>query len=271
MDTTLLKHPHQHLQVSREGAVATVRLNRPELRNAFGAETLTELTDTFTALSQDDSLRAVLLASSGTAFCAGADLNWMRQSAEQSWADNHRDAANLAQMLWTLQRCPVPVIAQVQGDCYGGGVGLLACCDVVVAADAAQFCLSEVRLGLIPATIGPYVVQAIGERAARRYFVTAERFSAEQAQAIGLVHEVVPAEALEATTQGVLASILRNGPLAVRASKQLVHEVSGAPNTEALRDMTARRIADIRASDEGQAGLKAFLTRSTPPWVAEGN
>lgn len=257
----------KQLQLTRDGAVATVRLNRPEVRNAFHADTITELTEVFAALAEDASLRAVVLASSGTAFCAGADLNWMRQTADYSWVDNHRDASRLANMLWTLQRCPVPVIAEVQGDCYGGGVGLVSCCDVVVAAASAQFCLSEAKLGLIPATISPYVIHAIGERAARRYFVTAERFSAERAQLLGLVHEVVSADALAPTVQGVVAQVLHNGPLAVRACKQLVRDIGQTPITHELRDVTARRIADIRASEEGKAGIGAFLSRSTPPWV----
>ena len=265
MDTTSLKH----LTLDRDGAVATVRLNRPEVRNAFHADTIAELTEVFTALGGDDTLRAVVLGASGVAFCTGADLHWMRQTADYAWVDNHRDASRLAHMLWTLQRCPVPVIAEVQGDCYGGGVGLVSCCDVVVAADTAQFCLSEARLGLIPATISPYVIHAIGERSARRYFVTAERFSAERAQAMGLVHEVVPADQLGQTTQGIVGQVLRNGPLAVRACKQLVRDIGQTPITHELRDVTARRIADVRASDEGKAGLSAFLNRSTPPWVQE--
>ena len=257
----------QHLEVRRQGPVATVRLNRPDVRNAFHADTVAELTRVFASFQDDADLRAVVLGSTGTAFCSGADLNWMRQTADYSWVDNHRDASRLANMLWTLTCCPVPVIAEVQGDCHGGGVGLVSCCDVVVAADAAQFCLSEARLGLIPATISPYVIHAIGERAARRYFVTAERFSAERAQVMGLVHEVVAFDDLAATTRGIVESILRNGPNAVRECKTLVREIGSRPITHELRDVTARRIADVRASDEGKAGLNAFLTRSTPPWV----
>lgn len=258
---------YRHLEVSRHGPVATVRLNRPEVRNAFHADTVAELTHAFTGFQTDPALRVVVLGATGTAFCAGADLNWMRQIADYSWVDNHRDAARLANMLWTLTRCPVPVIAEVQGDCHGGGVGLVSCCDVVVAADAAQFCLSEARLGLIPATISPYVIHAIGERAARRYFVTAERFSAQRAQAMGLVHEVVPFDDVATTTRGIVEAVLRNAPNAVRECKTLVREIGGRPITHELRDVTARRIADVRASEEGKAGLNAFLTRSTPPWV----
>lgn len=249
------------------GRVARVWLNQPERRNAFDAGTIAELTTTFKSLALEPQLRAVVLGAHGKAFCAGADLNWMRAMAEFSWAENHSDAARLADMLWAIASCPVPVIAQVQGDCYGGGVGLVATCDIVIAADVAAFCLSEVRLGLIPATISPYVIQAIGERAARRYFVTAERFSAERAQAIGLVHDVCAAAELGPTVDRVVAAIAANGPKAVRASKQLVRDMSGLPLGPELRDPTARRIADIRASDEGREGMRAFLSKSAPAWT----
>ena len=164
------------LDIQHEGHVCHVYLNRPELRNAFDAETIAELTHTFSDLATDKALRAIVLGAHGKAFCAGADLNWMRAMADYTWAENHADGARLAQTLWTIASSPVPVIAKVQGDCYGGGVGLVACCDVVVAAEQVGFCLSEAKLGLSPATISPYVIKAIGERAARRYFVTGERF-----------------------------------------------------------------------------------------------
>lgn len=258
-----------NLDIQHDGHVAHVYLNRPELRNAFDADTIAELTQTFKDLSQDNSLRAVVLGAHGKAFCAGADLNWMRAMADFSWAENHTDAARLANMLWTIASCPVPVIARVQGDCYGGGVGLVSCCDVVVASEHAGFCLSEAKLGLIPATISPYVIHAIGERAARRFFVTAERFSAERAQLIGLVHEVCHADVLHETTQQIVHSIVHNGPVAVRACKQLVKDIGKLPLNTDLRDLTARRIADIRASDEGREGLRAFLSKSTPAWQAD--
>ena len=250
-----------NLDIQHEGHVAHVYLNRPALRNAFDADTIAELTAAFESLSADASLRAVVLGSHGKVFSAGADLNWMRAMADYSWDENHADAGKLAQMLWSIAACPVPVIARVQGACYGGGVGLVACCDVVVASEQASFCLSEVKLGLIPATISPYVIQAIGERAAQRYFVTAERFTAERAQSIGLVHEVCTAEALDETTQGIVNSIVSNAPMAVRASKQLIKEIGKLPLTPELRDLTARRIADIRASDEAREGLRAFLNK----------
>lgn len=254
------------LDIQHAGHVAHVYLNRPELRNAFDAETIAELTHTFTELAADPTLRAIVLGAHGKAFCAGADLNWMRAMADYTWAENHADGSRLAQMLWAIASCPVPVIAKVQGDCYGGGVGLVACCDVVVAAEQAGFCLSEAKLGLSPATISPYVIRALGERAARRYFVTAERFSAARAQTLGLVHEVCAADDLHEATQQLLHAITHNGPAAVRACKQLVNDVAGQPLTETLRDMTARRIADNRASDEGREGLQAFLNKRTPAW-----
>ncbi|MBI5926046.1 MAG: enoyl-CoA hydratase/isomerase family protein [Aquabacterium sp.] len=257
------------LDIQHEGHVCHVYLNRPELRNAFDAETIAELTHTFSELATDKALRAIVLGAHGKAFCAGADLNWMRAMADYTWAENHTDGGRLAQMLWTIASSPVPVIAKVQGDCYGGGVGLVACCDVVVAAEQVGFCLSEAKLGLSPATISPYVIKALGERAARRYFVTAERFSAARAQALGLVHEVCAADALHEATQQVVHSITHNGPAAVRACKQLVKDVAGQPLNETLRDMTARRIADIRASDEGREGLQAFLQKRSPAWLAD--
>jgi methylglutaconyl-CoA hydratase len=257
------------LDIQHEGHVSHIYLNRPELRNAFDADTIAELTHVFQTLSADTAVRAVVLGAHGKAFCAGADLNWMRAMADFSWAENHSDGARLANMLWTIASCPVPVIAKVQGDCYGGGVGLVACCDVVIASDQAGFCLSEARLGLIPATISPYVIHAIGERAARRYFMTAERFDARHAQTIGLVHEVCEADSLHETTQQVVHSIVQNGPVAVRACKQLVKDIGKMPISPDLRDLTARRIADIRASDEGREGLRAFLSKTKPAWQGD--
>jgi methylglutaconyl-CoA hydratase len=171
-------------------------------------------------------------------------------------------------MLWTVYRCPVPVVGRVQGDCYAGGVGLAAVCDVLVAAEGVHFCLSEARLGLLPATIGPYVVRALGEQASRRYFVTAERFSAAQAQALGFVHELVTVEALDAKVAEIVAGLVANGPAAVKACKRLVQDVAGRPIDADLRADTARRIADIRASDEGREGVRAFLDKRDPTWKA---
>ncbi len=256
-----------HLTLARHGHIARVTLNRPDVRNAFNEALIAELTHTFTTLAQDASLRAVVLAAEGKAFCAGADLNWMQAFGRYSWDENHADATRLADMLWAIYSCPVPVIARVQGDVYAGGVGLAACADIVVAVDTAGFCLSEAKLGLLPATIGPYVARALGEQASRRYFVTAERFGAAEAQRLGLVHEVVAADALDAKVDELAAAITANGPAAVRACKQLVKDVAGREITPALRDDTARRIADIRASAEGRDGVQSFLAKRKPGWL----
>jgi len=255
------------LRLEREGAVARVTLNRPEVRNAFNEALIAELTATFATLAQDPTLRAVVLAAEGKAFCAGADLNWMKAMAGYSWDENHADAGRLAEMLWTIYSCPVPVIARVQGDVYAGGVGLVAVCDMVVAVDTAGFCLSEAKLGLLPATIGPYVLRALGEQASRRYFVTAERFSAVEAHRLGLVHELVSAETLDDKVDALTLALIANGPAAVRACKRLVQDLAHAPITPALRDDTARRIADIRASEEGREGVQSFLNKSKPSWL----
>lgn len=255
------------LRLASAGSVARVTLNRPDVRNAFNEGLIAELTTTFTELGARDDLRAIVLAAEGKAFCAGADLNWMQAMAGYSWDENHADAKRLADMLWAIYSCPVPVIARVQGDVYAGGVGLVACADIVVAVDTAGFCLSEAKLGLLPATIGPYVARALGEQASRRYFVTAERFSAAEAHRLGLVHEVVAADALDAKVDELLAAITANGPAAVRACKQLVKDVAGRDISAALRDDTARRIADIRASAEGREGVQSFLAKRKPSWM----
>jgi len=259
MTTTLdIRRPSPH--------VAEVWLNRPEVRNAFNDGVITELTTTFEQLGADPQLRAIVLGGHGKAFCAGADLSWMRAMAGYSWDENQADAARLAKMLWTIYRCPVPVVGRIHGDCYAGGVGLAAVCDVLVAAEGVNFCLSEARLGLLPATIAPYVIKALGEQASRRYFTTAERFDAAQAKALGLVHEVVAAESLDTKVAEIVAALVANGPAAVRACKRLVQDVAGSPIDAALRDDTARRIADIRASPEGREGVQAFLDKRDPAW-----
>ena len=255
------------LDIRRPSAhVAEVWLNRPEVRNAFNDSVVAELTAVFRTLGADADLRVIVLGGHGKAFCAGADPSWMRAMADYTWEQNHADAAALAEMLWAVYSCPVPVVGRIHGDCYAGGVGLAAVCDVLVAAEGAHFCLSEARLGLLPATIGPYVVRALGEQASRRYFTTAERFSAARALALGLVHEVAPAEALDARVADTVAAWVANGPAAVRACKQLVKDVAGRPIDAALRDDTARRIADMRASAEGREGVQAFLQKRDPAW-----
>lgn len=259
------------LDIQRAGPVARVWLNRPALRNAFDDAVIAELTHAFHELGADPALRVIVLGAHGKAFSAGADLAWMRAMAGYTWGENHADAGRLAGMLWSIASCPVPVIARVQGDAYGGGVGLVAACDMAVVAEGAGFCLSEVKLGLIAATISPYVARAIGERAMRRYAVTAERFDAARALQLGLASEVCAAEQLDATVEALVQAIVANGPQAVRASKRLVADVAGRPITAELRDETARRIADVRASDEGRAGVSAFLNKTAPPWQAAGD
>lgn len=255
------------LDIRRDGVVARVYLNRPDVRNAFNDGVIAELRACFAELGADDSLRAIVLGGHGKAFCAGADLNWMRAMADYDWDQNHADAQALAEMLWTVYQCPVPVVGRIHGDCYAGGMGLASVCDVLVASDNVQFCLSEARLGLLPATISPYVIRAMGEAAARRYFITAERFDARRAHAIGMVHEVCAPEALDATVDGLVALLVANGPKATRACKRLVQDVAGRPIDAALRDATARQIADIRASDEGREGLQSFLGKRPPGWL----
>ena len=255
------------LDITRDGAVARIFLNRPDVRNAFNDAVIAELTQAFGELSADTTLRAIVLGGHGKAFCAGADLSWMRAMADYDWEQNRADAQKLADMLWTIYSCPVPVVGRIHGDCYAGGVGLAAACDVLVAADGMNFCLSEAKLGLLPATIAPYVVKALGEQAARRYFVSAERFDAATAKALGFVHEVIEADALDAKVDEIVAAIVANGPAAVKACKQLVKDVAARPITPELRADTARRIADIRASDEGKEGVQSFLNKRKPTWL----
>jgi methylglutaconyl-CoA hydratase len=254
------------LDISRQGAVARVFLNRPDVRNAFNDAVIAELTAVFRELSTDASLRAIVLGGHGKAFCAGGDLNWMRAMAGYSWQQNRADAQGLADMLWTLYTCPVPLVGRVHGDCYAGGVGLAAVCDVLVAADGMNFCLSEAKLGLLPATIGPYVVRALGAQASRRYFITAERLSAAEAHRLGFVHEVASADTLDAKVEAIVQTLVANGPAAVKASKKLVQDLMGQPLITELRADTARRIADIRASDEGREGVQSFLSKRAPSW-----
>ena len=254
------------LDIHIEGRVAKVFLNRPEVRNAFNDGVITELAKTFTRLGQDPGVRVIVLGGHGKAFCAGADLNWMKSMAGFGWEDNRADATRLAEMLWTIYSCPLPVVGRLHGDCYAGGMGLAACCDVLVAAEGMHFCLSEARLGLLPATISPYVMRAMGEQAARRYFITAERFSAAQAREMGFVHELVAPDALDPKVDEIVALLVANGPAAVKACKRLVQDFAGREITPELRAETARRIADIRASDEGREGVQAFLNKREPAW-----
>ncbi len=259
---------YQTLLLQQERGVATVSLNRPEVRNAFNETTIAELTQVFHTLAGDSSVRVIVLAAHGAAFCAGGDLNWMQKMAGYSHAENSADAMQLATMLRTIYLCPQPVVAKVQGDCYAGGMGLAAACDIVVAAEDAHFCLSEVKLGLIPATISPYVIKAMGENAARRYFLTAERFSASEAHRIGFVHELSSADELDAKVAAIVKSLASNSPHAVQQAKCLVRDIVGRPVSDALLADTAERIAQIRASEQGREGVRSFLEKRKPSWLA---
>jgi len=254
------------LQVARDGAVTRLFLDRPDVRNAFNGELVRALRSTFEAIGADPDVRAVVVGGHGKAFCAGADLAFMREAAAYTREQNEADAMVMAEMLSVVDRCPVPVVARVHGDCYAGGVGLAAACDIRIAADGMHFALSEAKLGLLPATISPYVVRAMGAAQARRWFVTAERFDARKALAIGFVHEVVAAEAIDETVDALVGAIVANGPQAVRACKRLVQDVEGRAVTAELRADTAKRIADIRASAEGREGVQSFLDKRRPNW-----
>ena len=255
------------LLLQHDGHTATVTLNRPDVRNAFNEETIAELTQAFRTLGADDSVRAIVLAANGPAFCAGADLHWMKKMAAYTPAENHADALQLATMLRTIYACPQPVVAKVQGDCYAGGMGLVAACDIVVAVDEAHFCLSEVKLGLIPATIAPYVIKAMGEQASRRYFLTAERFTAATALHLRFAHEVVASDALDFKVAEIVKALVNNSPAAVRQAKTLVREVAGKEVNDALLEDTAARIAHIRSSDQGREGVASFLEKRKPDWL----
>ena len=257
----------KHLTLSFERGVETVTLNRPEVRNAFNDEVIAELTAVFGELAKRDEVRCIVLAGNGPAFCAGADLNWMKRMATYTREENLEDASKLARMLEVIFHCPKPTIARVQGDVYAGGTGLVAACDIAVSVDTAQYCLSEVKLGLIPATISPYVIRAMGARAAHRWFLTAERFDAAEALRIGIVHEVVTAEALDARTAEIAQALVNAGPEAVKACKKLLHDVAGHEITAGLVRRTVEGIADIRASDEGREGIQSFLGKRKPNWL----
>jgi methylglutaconyl-CoA hydratase len=257
----------QRLKLAVSAHVARVTLDRADVRNAFDDATIVELTAAFRALDDDPNVRAIVLAASGPAFCAGADLNYMKRMAEYSEAENRADALGLATMLNTIYACRKPVIARVQGDAYAGGMGLVAVCDVVVASDNAHFCLSEARLGLMPATIAPYVIRAMGARAAHRYVITAERFDAAEALRIGFVHQVTSADQLDASVDAIARAVASNSPNAVRECKQLVAEFAGRDIDDALIADTAERIARIRASEEGRDGVRSFLEKRKPSWL----
>ena len=255
------------LRIERSGPVGRVWLDRPDVRNALNGVLIRDLAAAFADFAADAGVRAIVLGGSGKAFCAGADLAFMREVGGYTWEQNRSDAETLAEMLWTLYTCPVPVIARIHGDCYAGGLGIASVCDIRVVAEGVNFSLSEARLGLLPATISPYVVRAMGEQAARRWFVTAERFGAAEAKAMGFAHEVTAPDAIDAKVEELVAALVANGPMATRACKKLVQDVAGREITPELRAETARRIADIRASAEGKEGVSSVLEKRKPSWL----
>jgi methylglutaconyl-CoA hydratase len=255
------------LTISNQGAVRTLTLSRPDVRNAFNDEVIAELKTAFIEAGQAADVRCVVLAAEGPAFCAGADLNWMRRMADYTRSENLADAGQLAAMLHAIYECPKPTIARVQGDVFAGGVGLVAVCDMAVSVDTATYCLSEVKLGLIPATISPYVIRAMGARASHRYFLTAERFSAAEAHRIGLVHAVVTAEAWDAKVAELTQALVTASPSAVRACKRLLQNVADREIDDALVALTVAGIADIRSSEEGKEGVQSFLQKRKPSWL----
>ena len=258
---------YQFLQLEQQNQVATVWINRAELHNAFNTQVIEELHACFQSLNNRDDVRVVILAGRGKSFSAGADLNWMKQAGQALQADNEADALKLAKMLQSLATLKQPTIARVHGIAFGGGMGLASACDICVASTDAKFATSEVRLGLAPSTISPYVIRAIGTRQASRYFLTAERITAEQAKSIGLAHEVTPPEQLDSKIDEIVEALLLGGPAAQSASKQLIQLVDQQVLTEDLLLKTAQHIAHIRQGDEAKNGLNAFLNKQSPAWI----
>ena len=254
------------IKLTVSDGVGRITMARPDKHNAFDDVLIADLSAAFEAAGSADAVRVVVLEGEGKSFSAGADLGWMQRMADYSDAENLADARKLAGMMRLLNELPRPTIARVQGAAFGGGVGLVAACDIALASQAASFCLSEAKLGLIPSVISPYVVEAIGARAARRYFQTAERFDAETAHDLGLVHEVVPRERLDGRLEELIGILLDNGPAAMAASKSLIRRVASGPVDDAMVEDTAQRIADIRATDEGREGVQAFLEKRGPKW-----
>lgn len=259
---------YEMLEVVRAGAVATVWMNRPEVHNAFNARLIAEITTACRELEADPDVRVVVLGGRGKSFSAGADLNWMKAAAEASQEENVADALRLADMLRTLAELSKPTIARVHGAALGGGMGLVTACDICVAGEHASFATTEVRIGLIPSAIGPYVVRALGARQAYRYFQTAERISAQRAWELGLAHERVAADDLDAAVQRVADGLLQGGPQALSAAKDLIRQVENQPINDALVATTAQGIAALRVTPEAQEGLAAFLSRRPAAWAS---
>jgi methylglutaconyl-CoA hydratase len=258
---------YQHIEIDQRGAVRWLWLNRPEVRNAFNNVLIAEIAAAFAEIEASPETRVVVVTARGPSFCAGADLNWMRSMAGFTHAENHADALKVARMFNAVHSCSRPVIARVQGDAFGGGVGLAAACDIVVAAEAAQFALTEVRLGIVAATVSPYLVRSMGARQAARYMLTAEKFSASAARALGLVHEVTLMEGLDREVERLAHHLLAASPAALAATKRLLADVVEVPMDDVLLAATAKCIADVRVSPEGREGIGAFLEKRAPSWM----
>ena len=258
---------YETLEIVRDGGVATIWMNRPDVHNAFNAQLIADLTTACIELDADDAVRAVVLAGRGKSFSAGADLNWMKAAGEASEAENFADAMKLAGMLRTLAEMKKPTIARVHGAALGGGMGLASACDICIAGDKAVFATSEVKFGIIPSAISPYVIRAIGERQAYRYFQTAERIPAARARELGLVHEVTTDDGLDTQVEALIEALLTGGPQAQAAATDLIRAVANRPITDALVEDTARRIATLRATDEAREGLAAFLDKRPAAWT----
>jgi len=258
---------YKHIEAEQRGAVRWLWLNRPEVRNAFNDALIADIAAAFADVEASPETRVVVVAGRGPAFCAGADLNWMRAMASYSHADNHSDALKVARMFNAVHSCSKPVLARVQGDAFGGGVGLAAACDIVVAVESVSFVLSEVKLGIVAATISPHVVRAMGARQAARYMLTAERFGAKRALELGLVHELATADSLDSAVASLCQSLLAASPAALAATKRLLADVVEAPVDDVLLAATAKCIADARVSPEGREGIAAFLEKRAPAWA----
>jgi methylglutaconyl-CoA hydratase len=258
---------YQHIEIEQRGAARWLWLNRPEVRNAFNDVLIADIANAFAEIEASSDTRVVVVAARGPAFCAGADLNWMRAMAGYSHADNHTDALKVARMFHAVHACSRPVIARVQGDAFGGGVGLAAACDFAVAVEGAGFALTEVKLGIVAATISPHLVRAMGARQAARYLLSAEKFSASQARVLGLVHEVTSADALDGEVERLTQLLLAASPAALAATKRLLADVVEAPMDDVLLAATAKCIADARVSPQGREGIAAFLGKRPPSWA----
>ena len=277
----ILRHPgparsdcktmtYHTLQTTLEQGVAVIWLNRPDVRNALNVELIAELTDAMGAASDDPDVRAVVLAGHGSAFCSGADLNWMKAASNYGPAENEADAIRLAHLLQAVAESPKPTLARVHGPAYGGGLGLVCACDIAVVSTDATFCISDVRLGLIAAMISPYVIRAMGERAASRYFLSAEVIDAGEAYRLGMVQSLVPPHELDDTVNMLLGALMQGAPGALAQTKQLIRDIAGRPVSEALQRDAAQRTAGARASDEGREGIASFLDKRSPRWHPQG-